>query len=72
MENPSVRKQIHGKEMLRLSFSLMFRLMPRLPDSPEYLDFGFIRKMMYSQRYRIDPNCITHYLSGAQLGKDNL
>jgi len=50
----------------------MFRLMPRLPDTPEYLDFGFIRKMMYSQMYAIDPNCITHYLSGAQLGKDNL
>ena len=54
------------------NFSLMFRLMPRLPDTPEYLDFGFIRKMMYSQMYGIDPNCITHYLSGAQLGKDNL
>ncbi|MCA1917660.1 hypothetical protein [Methanospirillum hungatei] len=54
------------------NISLMFRLMPRLPDTPEFLDFGFIRKMMHSQSYKIDPKCITHYLSGAQLGKDNL
>lgn len=58
-------------------FALMFRHLPRLSNTPESLDFGIIRKQMYNLLHSkdpkgIDPDCITHYLSGARLGKDNL
>lgn len=58
-------------------FVLMFRNLHRLADTQNFLDFGIVRKQMYNLSHsedlkEIDPDCITHYLSGSRLGRDNL
>lgn len=58
-------------------FALMFRLLPRFPYAPEPLDFGVIRKKLYSLQFgpghhEYDPHCVDHYLAGVTLGKEHL
>lgn len=58
-------------------FVLMFRNLHRLADTQNFLDFGIVRKQMYNLSHsedlkEIDPDCITHYLYGSRLGRDNL